>query len=530
MQPADEASFVASIRTRVLTVESLCDRQTWDLPPGLVGLRSRVPGDEGAEDVRHASERVTITLLPGALVRVVSTGTAGGLRLTVGKTDNAMGLCRDSDEIDQASVDGRDVTYDTVGLTYVSSQQSGSAGTVMLPVTGRIIAGEPVQQGGGWTAMSGVLLSGTVDSRIVPWWHSNPETVGSESVPAGGLFDTHPCLARSTKGPLGERCPGNRAKPAAGVVQTSADGDFTVLLDAHHTVAMTTLSVSCNATWPDAAWMARTDFEAAGEFRVRRHDPSGRERLLRLQYGGGQRHELELAPLDKLTITESDSGSFVELGGRLAGMVQQVNLDRDRVIMLRFDHIDHLIGDRFRTRGVGLPLAYEGVYQAGRPHAQWTTFLGAWLNEKLGGRSIVDLSTSTPVVGAPGGGFGEPLEASCRIKVDVIAWERANVPNPAWANVQANLKACGEKGRLKQLLCAAARSAADTTPQRVTQHKVTFNALVTPRAGKPVSKLLTRTIIPASGPARGQTEFDVVVVQNTVGPTVKDLLEDASCK
>ena len=107
-------------------------------------------------------------------------------------------------------------------------------------------------------------------------------------------------------------------------------------------------SVACTTTWPDVAWLRSAKFSAASEFRAIRHYGGGQEVVIRLKHAGGDKDHITLAPVDKLTIRESDSGAIVELDGRPVGIVLSIDTGTDRVTVLRFDWIDELVGERFR--------------------------------------------------------------------------------------------------------------------------------------------------------------------------------------
>lgn len=152
-----------------------------------------------------------------------------------------------------------------------------------------------------------------------------------------------------------------------------------------------TAQVTCTSTWPDSGWMSGVVDGSLGEFRVVRHEANGRETVIRLTYAGGLRHQLTLAPLDKLTVQEGDSGSLVEVAGRPVGIVQSVNTATDRVNVLRLDQIEQLVGDRFHSRTAeagsqGLPgcwsyMSFLPLFITITPDGRVTGFLegGSWV-------------------------------------------------------------------------------------------------------------------------------------------------------
>lgn len=292
-------------------------------------------------------------------------------------------------------------------------------------------------------------------------------------------------------------------------------------------------TVACTSAWPDSVWLARASFAAASEFRAVRHYSSGRETIVRLRYAGGIKHLLTLAPADKLTIRESDSGAMVELDGRLVGIVQSLDTATDRVNVLRFDMIDQLVGDRFRRAKTNAPLSYAGVYFHGRANPDWSTYVQSWLTEKAG-RTVIaapdPLSRPDPRRPVDPPRTAAATRASCEVKVEVMSWERVSVPNPNYASVELAMKSCGKRGLIFEQLCQQARRSAANTPRQVLSQKLTLNVSVTPKGSTPLTKLATSTIMPPSGPALGRTELELAVLQAAVGPALKELLDLAPCQ
>jgi hypothetical protein len=290
--------------------------------------------------------------------------------------------------------------------------------------------------------------------------------------------------------------------------------------------------VACTATWPDAAWIAQANFSGPTEFRVVRHYPNGRETIVRLTYAGGMRQSLSLGFVDRLRVRESDSGALVEYGGRPVGILQSVDTASDRVNVLKFDAIDQLVGDRFRSRA-NAPVSYAGVFQRGRQNPEWSTYIQSWLTDKARRPVIVveppSLARPDPRRGpTPAPARGE--SASCEVKVDVMSWERLPVPNPDYSKVELGLKACSNRSFVFQQMCSAARNAQRTTPRQVMSQKVTFQATVAPKDGPAMSKLETSTVVPPGSATLGRTELELIVLQEAVGPTLKTLLDTAPCQ
>ena len=160
-------------------------------------------------------------------------------------------------------------------------------------------------------------------------------------------------------------------------------------------------------------------YSAKSEFQAIRHYPDGREVLVRLRYAGGDRDRIALAPVDRLTIQESDSGAMVEFDGKPVGIVQSVDTGTDRVNVLRFDRIDDLVGERFRSAGGGRSVDYAGVWFHGQQQQNWTAYVQAWLSE----RAKFAVFPANSKAGTP--------SSRCEVRVDVIAWDRATLPIPS---------------------------------------------------------------------------------------------------
>jgi hypothetical protein len=210
-QPSPDAAFIVSARTGVLTVEPLCgERLVWDLPPGRVARRSDLPGaavpSEGL---------VSLALLPGSRATLESTPTIP-LRIQVARVDRA---CANPTLFFEATVNGIGID-DPGGVRY--GVTTAPPAPLSLALSGRVVLGAAVQIGGGWGADArGILESGTVDLRVVPWFSRDRVTLRTEHLELGSLVDTHGCLDRA--GPR-EGCPEDEAAPAQGFLRTSPEG------------------------------------------------------------------------------------------------------------------------------------------------------------------------------------------------------------------------------------------------------------------------------------------------------------------
>ncbi len=272
-------------------------------------------------------------------------------------------------------------------------------------------------------------------------------------------------------------------------------------------------AVACSTAWPDVSALKAARMSSKTQFEAIRHYPDGRETLVLLRYAGGTAQHLQLAPVDKLRIVESDSGSIVMLDDSPAGIVQSVDPAEDRVQVLRFDTIDQLVGDRFRRVDAGGALSFAGVLQGGRRHANWSTYVEAWLLQRAG-RSIVPA--------------GDPA-ARCDLRVEVLDWQRKQGPNPQYATVENQLKMCGKNGWVWEQMCATGRKNASTTPKTVLVHTVMLNVEMTPAGGATLAKLASGDLIPPPGLGTSGAQVELAVLQSAVASVANDLFKAGGC-
>lgn len=279
-----------------------------------------------------------------------------------------------------------------------------------------------------------------------------------------------------------------------------------------------TSTVACTTAWPDTAWLRRETFGSKSEFRAIRHYPGGQEVIVYLKHAGGSKDHFTLAPVDAVTIRESDSGSIVAIDEKLVGIVQSVATDTHRVTVLRLDRIDDLIGDRFRGGAVARVVSFAGVFQQNRPNANWGTYVQSWITEKTG-RTIVPAST---------GAANSSSKPVCDVKVDVVSWDRANAPNPERDALEFQEKACNKKGALFDLLCKQAKTGKTTAPTNVLSQKVSVNVIVTPPGNAQVTKLVESTYVPPNSKMT-PAEIENATLRAAVGPTLTELFERGGC-
>ena len=218
-----------------------------------------------------------------------------------------------------------------------------------------------------------------------------------------------------------------------------------------------------------------------------------------------------------MTIRESDSGSIVELDGKLAGIVQSVATDTQRVSVLRFDRIDALVGERFRKSGGEGVVSFAGVLSNGRPNAKWSTYVQAWMSEKAG-RTVVPSAAAAKLDPKP----------VCDVKIDVVAWEHVASANPELGSIGLQEKACGKKGFLYEQLCQQAKETKSGAARNVKSQKTTLNIAVTPAGAAPLTRLVQSTHTPANS-RMTPAEIESAALQAAVAPTLTELLGLGGC-
>jgi hypothetical protein len=277
-------------------------------------------------------------------------------------------------------------------------------------------------------------------------------------------------------------------------------------------------TVACRDTWPDGNWLAAARFATTTMFEARRNYPDGREVVILMRWAGGTDDALSLARVDRMEIRGSDSGSLVLQGGRAAGMIRAVDTASDRIDVLRFDTIDRLVGDRFRgARGGAVPIAFDGVFNRGRPQQNWTSYVGAWLTEGAGRTLVPD---SDPAW-------------RCRVRAEVIDWSQRNVENPRYAELQRGLAGC-RSNPLARLSPSAVkiceegfRSQLKDTPRSGRVHSLQLKVDVTPRNGTPQNRL--RTVEIADVEANSRRQVDLQVMQSSFRSVAEDMISSGAC-
>ena len=281
-------------------------------------------------------------------------------------------------------------------------------------------------------------------------------------------------------------------------------------------LALVTLSpdmtLTCTTRWPETAWFRDARFTPQSLFEAVRHYPNGRETLVRLRFAGRTETTLTLAPVDRMTIRESDSGSIVMFEGKAAGIVQRIDPASDRVEVLRFDIVDQLVGLRFRGADQRRRVTLDGVFRQKRAVPNWTVYARSWLEEG-GHASVVEANDR---------------QASCRVRADVISWQPAREPNPEYAQLQQRLRSCGSVPVLGPTLCSQARDQLRNTPPQLTGYRITLDVAVTGPSGQRQSKLATATHLSATRTAdRDLAERQAF--QEAFGQTIGPLFRNGAC-
>jgi hypothetical protein len=232
IQPSPAAAFAIAADTGVLSIEPLCgERLVWDLPPGRVIRRSGVPG---LDEPKQGQKSTTLVLSAGSRARLESPA-PGLLGIAVSfveslRCSEAVGAFYD------VAVDGVSLPEDRAGITYTTrpADRADAPLRAALTLSGRIVLGEAVQLGAGWESRpTGMLESGTVALRVIPWFDNDRVTLRTEQLERGSLLDTHACLGAAERS---EPCPTHTAAPAIGFVRVQPEGGMAVQLYAQGAV------------------------------------------------------------------------------------------------------------------------------------------------------------------------------------------------------------------------------------------------------------------------------------------------------
>ncbi len=274
-------------------------------------------------------------------------------------------------------------------------------------------------------------------------------------------------------------------------------------------------TIACTERWPDSSWMAALNPSTRTVFDAIRHYPSGgRETVVALRYAGRTQNTLTLAPTDKTTIRETDSGAIVRLEDKLAGIVQRVDPATDRVEVLRFDVIDRLLGERFRGTGRS-PLAVEGVRSHGQVNANWSAYLRNWVAEATGRNAVMPQDTT----------------AKCRLAVDLMELRATTVPNPEFE--RASKQDCALMklfGKAAMARCEEQKRRDMGTVQRtLAGYAVSAEVKVTPAKGPTLARVVSGTVTLDAKRSSRSIDEQFSALETVMAPTAKELITQAVC-
>lgn len=214
--PPRKTTFTIQAKTDALTVEPNCGQSLiWDLPPGEL----RALGVGGQPDAFRKVGPVSLVIRAGTRAvierreqgewRVVVKPLEGEDRCAAAARAGPADASRSAEPLPAAAritavrlkyqdADGRDIENESVEPSadgYAYRSVGGEAQPAPLRLTGRVLLGNPVLEGGGWAgSRAGMLRGASVEGRVR---HSVGEQVSvllHEDVDLGSMIDTHACL------------------------------------------------------------------------------------------------------------------------------------------------------------------------------------------------------------------------------------------------------------------------------------------------------------------------------------------------
>jgi hypothetical protein len=284
-------------------------------------------------------------------------------------------------------------------------------------------------------------------------------------------------------------------------------------------------AVACSESWPETGWISSANFTYESIFEIVRHT-SHKETIVPVRYVGGTPNTVTLRPEDKGDVWQGFSGSVVREDRGLLAIVKNFDTATGKIEALRFDWIDRLVGDRFRsrTRG-GSPVYFEGVFQRDRVKSTWTTYVNAWLRDESG-RQVFPAQSAT---------------TGCGIRVNVLDWAKKRLPNPDYESLQQQYDSCGTLNVLGQFVVLKAGPEARRACQKKVRakmnevgrylqgHHITIEAIMTPSDGPIESKLETVDIVLPPAAVTSRTEEEMRVMQKSAGTMLTSLFETGVC-
>lgn len=268
---AKDTAFTLTATTDVLSVEPLCDQElVWDLGDGEVAAlgSGREHTDTPARHAGHTSvhlrggARAVLERRPDGLWRIDLTRGPLHQRCTAltqlpsvvvtVSPPNGPSSRRPADtappeqrlELSIGTADGPQAlsvrtvrpaaSPDTATKAKAASEAKGDpdakpSGTVLL-LSGRVVLGEPLRHGGGWSAASSPLLrEGKLEARTRDVVTARSLPVIEEPLDAGSRVDTHACLEQA-EAPAQLACMVRTSASASGLVYDNVDRALAVKL------------------------------------------------------------------------------------------------------------------------------------------------------------------------------------------------------------------------------------------------------------------------------------------------------------
>jgi hypothetical protein len=209
--PARNSAFSIAATTDVALVEPACqDQLTWDLPMGWV-VADNAPLEDWPTSTKPP---MPVTVELGAGGRAVLRRDASGIWKIRFTQDSGFDRCKPAPPSSlRIIVGGEQLPTDPSGYTYQSTFGEKPAETVTsienldrsligpapplaLRIAGRVVLGQPMSEGGGWGGGSQPILhSARVEVRDKAYVTNQSLIVIAEDIGAGGLIDTHACVA-----------------------------------------------------------------------------------------------------------------------------------------------------------------------------------------------------------------------------------------------------------------------------------------------------------------------------------------------
>jgi hypothetical protein len=208
LTPSPTTIFSIGASTNVVEVRPLCaDKIVWDLPSGEAQGRSCMPLNP-ADLTNPAAFKLACTVGPAPVTVTMGAGSSAKIErdatdewfVTFGSVD--AGGCSNREQVPlHVSVGDEDLPADSEGYFYrpdpkaagLSSESAPtSSARLALALNGRVIIGQAMQFGAGWSASpSPILHEASLVARNRAFITGEPLTVMNEQIEAGSIIDTH---------------------------------------------------------------------------------------------------------------------------------------------------------------------------------------------------------------------------------------------------------------------------------------------------------------------------------------------------